>query len=122
PASWLSYAALDVELLIGLRDKLEVELTKQGKLDWAQEEFAALVASAGRPPTPRADPWRRTSGIHKIRGARALARVRGLWYARDKVANRRDSAPGRVLADAAIVAAATADPKDEGELFALQGF
>src|SRR6185436_14207163 len=48
PASWLSYAALDVELLIGLRDLLEEELDTQGKLDWAHEEFAALVASAGR--------------------------------------------------------------------------
>ena len=53
PASWLSYAALDVELLIDLRDKLEAELIAQGKLDWAREEFAALVASAGRPATPR---------------------------------------------------------------------
>jgi ribonuclease D len=122
PDSWLSYAALDVELLIGLRDKLEAELTKQGKLDWAQEEFAALVASAARTPTPRVDPWRRTSGIHKIRGVRSLARVRALWYARDKVAARRDAAPGRVLPDTAIVAAATADPKDERELFALPGF
>ena len=35
---------------------------------WAHEEFAALVASAGRPTPPRADPWRRTSGIHRVRG------------------------------------------------------
>jgi len=122
PASWLSYAALDVELLTDLRDQLEEELTKQGKLDWAHEEFAALVATAGRPPVPRPDPWRRTSGIHKIRGVRSLARVRSLWYARDRVASRRDAAPGRVLPDTAIVAAATADPKDERELLALPGF
>jgi ribonuclease D len=122
PASWLSYAALDVELLIGLRDKLEAELERQGKLDWAHQEFAALVSSAGRAPMARPDPWRRTSGIHKIRGARAQARVRALWYARDRVAARRDSAPGRVLSDAAIIAAAEADPRDERELFAVPGF
>jgi ribonuclease D len=122
PASWLTYAALDVELLVGLRDKLEVELAQQRKLEWAQEEFAALVASADRTPGPRADPWRRTSGIHKIRGLRAQARVRALWYARDRVAQRRDAAPGRVLPDAAIITAATADPRDERELFALNGF
>jgi ribonuclease D len=122
PASWLSYAALDVELLIALRDKLEDELTKQGKLSWAHEEFAALVASAGRPAAPRPDPWRRTSGIHKIRGARSLARVRSLWYARDRIAARRDSAPGRVLPDAAIVAAAEVDPTTERDLIALPGF
>ncbi len=122
PASWLSYAALDVELLIALRQELEEELSKQGKLGWAHEEFAALVTSAGRPVTPRPDPWRRTSGIHKIRGLRALSRVRALWYARDRIAQRRDTAPGRVLPDTAIVAAATADPRDERELLALTGF
>jgi ribonuclease D len=122
PASWLSYAALDVELLIALRDKLEAELAEQNKLDWAHEEFAALVASAGRIPPGRPDPWRRTSGIHKLRGARALARVRALWYARDRVAQRRDSAPGRVLPDTAIIAAAELNPRDERELLALPGF
>jgi len=122
PASWLSYAALDVELLIDLRDKLEAELIAQRKLAWAREEFAALVASAGRPVPPRTDPWRRTSGIHKVRGARALSRVRALWYARDRVAARRDTAPGRVLPDAAIIAAAEANPADERGLLALSGF
>ena len=122
PDSWLTYAALDVELLIDLRDMLEAELIAQGKLDWAHEEFEALVASAGRPPTPRPDPWRRTSGIHKIRGARALARVRSLWYARDRVAARRDSAPGRVLPDTAIISAAEQNPRDEAALLALPGY
>jgi ribonuclease D len=122
PPSWLSYAALDVELLIGLRDLLETELTAQGKLGWAHEEFAALVAGAGRSVPAKPDPWRRTSGIHKIRGARALARVRALWYARDRVAQRRDSAPGRVLPDTAIIAGAEIDPRDERELLVLPGF
>ncbi len=122
PASWLSYAALDVELLVDLRDILAAELDQQGKTQWAAEEFAALVASAGEPPRSRPDPWRRTSGIHRVRGARALARVRALWYARDEIAARRDSTPGRVLPDAAIVAAAEADPKDERSLVTLPGF
>ncbi len=122
PASWLSYAALDVELLIALRGKLDAELAEQGKLDWAREEFAALVASAGRTAPARPDPWRRTSGIHKVRGARALARVRALWYARDRVAARRDSAPGRVLPDSAIIAAAEMSPRNERDLLLLPGF
>jgi len=48
--------------------------------------------------------------------------VRALWYARDGVAARRDAAPGRVLPDSAIVAAAELDPKDERALLALPGF
>jgi ribonuclease D len=120
PESWLTYAALDVELLVELRYALGTELERQGKLGWAEEEFAALVRSS--PPPPRADPWRRTSGVHKVRGARGLARVRALWTARDTIAARRDTAPGRILPDAAIIAAALADPKDETALFELSTF
>jgi ribonuclease D len=122
PDSWLTYAALDVELLTDLRDVLADELERQGKTAWAAEEFAALVAGADRPPKVRPDPWRRTSGIHRVRGARAQSRVRALWHARDGVASRRDSAPGRVLPDSAIVAAAELDPKDERSLLGIPGF
>ncbi|MEU4675767.1 ribonuclease D [Micromonospora sp. NPDC023737] len=122
PESWLTYAALDVELLVDLRDALDAELTRQGKSEWAAEEFAALVRTGARPPRVRAEPWRRTSGIHRVRGARAQARVRSMWYARDQIAARRDSAPGRVLPDSAIIAAAELDPKDEKSLLTLPGF
>jgi ribonuclease D len=122
PRDWLTYAALDVELLVELRDLLAAELDRQGKAEWAAQEFAALVDSATLPPRTRPDPWRRTSGIHKVRGPRALARVRALWYARDAIAARRDTAPGRILPDSAIVAAAETDPKDERSLVALPGF
>jgi ribonuclease D len=123
PASWLTYAALDVELLVDLRDALAADLERQGKAGWAAEEFAALVRWGSQPPRSRPEPWRRTSGIHRIRGARAQARVRAIWYARDTIAARRDSAPGRVLPDAAIIAAAELDPKeDERALFTLPGF
>lgn len=122
PENWLTYAALDVELLVPLRDTLAAELDRQGKMQWAEQEFAALVANAGAPPRPRPDPWRRTSGIHRVRGPRALARVRALWYARDEIAARRDTAPGRVLPDAAIIAAAEMDPADERSLLLLPGF
>jgi ribonuclease D len=122
PRDWLTYAALDVELLVELRDLLAAELARQGKAEWAAEEFAALVDWATQPPRSRPDPWRRTSGIHKVRGPRALARVRALWYARDTIAARRDTAPGRILPDSAIVAASESDPKDERTLVALSGF
>ena len=122
PRSWLDYAALDVELLLDLRAVLGEELERQGKRGWAAQEFAALATSGGGPVKTRPDPWRRTSGIHRVRGPRALARVRALWYARDEVAARRDVAPGRVLPDTAIIAAAELDPADERSLLMLPGF
>ncbi|MFD0688779.1 ribonuclease D [Actinomadura fibrosa] len=117
PDDWLRYAALDVELLVELRDALHAELEAAGKLEWALEEFAAILATPPKPP--RTDPWRRTSGIHRVRNRRALATVREVWEARDKIAQERDLSPGRVLQDAAIVELALKAPKTPAELQAL---
>jgi ribonuclease D len=73
-------------------------------------------------PTQRTDPWRRTSGMHKARGRRAVAAVRELWLARDEIATRRDVTPGRIIPDAAIVIAANALPTDRNALLGLKGF
>ncbi|WP_433336367.1 HRDC domain-containing protein [Spirillospora sp. CA-294931] len=117
PDDWLRYAALDVELLVELRDALHAELTEAGKLDWAMEEFAAILTTP--PKAPRPDPWRRTSGIHRVRNRRALAIVREVWEARDAIAQERDLSPGRVLQDTAIVELALNPPKTPAELQAL---
>lgn len=120
PEPWLRYAALDVELLVDLRDALEKELDRQGKLDWALQEFHAIATAP--PAPPRKDPWRRTSGMHKVRRRRQMAVVRELWNTRDQVAQRRDVSPGKVLGDAAIVEASLAMPGDVHALMALPGF
>jgi ribonuclease D len=119
-AELLRYAALDVELLVELRDALAVQLAEQGKTEWAEQEFAAVLAA--KPPGPRADPWRRTSGIHRVHTRRGLAIVRELWQERDKIARRRDLSPGRVLPDTAIVEAARALPGSQADLADLSGF
>ncbi|MFR9797610.1 ribonuclease D [Streptomyces sp. MS06] len=120
PEPWLRYAALDVELLVDLRDALEKELDRQGKLDWARQEFDAIASAP--PPEPRKDPWRRTSGMHKVRRRRQLGVVRELWQTRDRIAQRRDVSPGKVLTDAAIVEAALGLPANVHALAALHGF
>ncbi|SNS24451.1 HRDC domain-containing protein [Rhodococcoides kyotonense] len=120
PDTWLNYAALDVEVLVELRDAMAAELESQGKTDWARQEFEHILALG--PPKPKGDRWRKTSGIHSVKSQRVLAAVRELWQTRDQLAQRRDIAPGRVLPDSAIIAAASADPKSEGELRALPVF
>ncbi|HEY0932432.1 MAG TPA: HRDC domain-containing protein [Trebonia sp.] len=107
PTEMLKYAALDVEVLAELRDALAAQLEEQGKTEWARQEFAAVAAAP--PAPPRADPWRRTSGIHKVRTRRALAVVRELWQTRDEIARELDLSPRRVLGDQAIVDAARAE-------------
>jgi ribonuclease D len=120
PQEWLRYAALDVEVLVELRDTLAEQLAEQDKTSWAEQEFAAILAA--RPAPPRTDPWRRTSGIHRVRSRRGLAMVRELWLERDLIAQRRDISPTRILPDAAIVEAARAAPGTLSDLGKLPGF
>jgi ribonuclease D len=119
PESWLDYAALDVEVLIELRDHLAAELEETGKAEWARQEFENLMRFE---PAVRAEPWRRTSGIHRLRKPRVLAAVRELWMTRDDIARNEDVTPGRILPDSAIVAAAQAMPRSRGALLATAGF
>lgn len=107
PEPWLVYAALDVEILVELRDAMEADLRAQGKWELAQEEFAHAARFTG--PPPRIDPWRRLSGVHKLRNRRAIGIARELWTERERIAEQRDVSPGRVIPDAVLVAIA-ADP------------
>ena len=113
PQEWLTYAALDVELLVELRDRMYSILEESKKLPWALEEFASILKAP--PAPPRVDPWRRTSGMHKIKRRDQLAVIKTLWMARDEVAARQDIAPGKLLNDSAIVELAIAVPTNKKE-------
>ena len=119
PKAWLDYAALDVEVLLELRELMVTELAATGKQEWARQEFEHLLDFE---PAVRQDAWRRTSGVHRLRSRRSLAAAKALWEARDEIAARRDVTPGRVIPDAAIVAAASALPVDKTALLNTQGF
>ncbi|MFB2581963.1 ribonuclease D [Herbiconiux sp. P15] len=120
PPSWLEYAALDVELLIDLRDAMVKLLEEQGKLEIAEQEFAAVVAKEEK--APLAEPWRRLTGISALRPDRHLAAARELWLARDELARATDTAPGRLVPDASLMVAARALPSSRRELAALKQF
>jgi len=114
PEPWLRYAALDVEVLGRVRDLMADDLEAQGKTRWAEEEFQSLVGFTG--PPVRVEPWRRTSGMHKIRNRRGVAMIRELWQTRDAIAVERDTAPGRILPDAALVELATRAPRTGADI------
>jgi ribonuclease D len=120
PESWLTYAALDVELLPRVRDEIHRILTEQGKWDLAHEEFQAQLWPTT--PTARPEPWRRLSGLHQIRGSRNLAIARELWLAREEHAIAVDTAPGRLIPDRSLVAAVLANPGSKQELAKLKAF
>lgn len=114
PQDWLVYAALDVEFLHQLRKSLTQKLIDNNKLNLAQQEFIALCS--WQSPGLRNDPWRRTSGMHEVRGGQDSAIVRQIWLKRDEIAQQRDIAAGRVLNDAGIVEIAAKKPKTVQEL------
>jgi ribonuclease D len=120
PESWLVYAALDVELLPDLRDRMVEMLTEAEKTEIAEQEFEAVLAKEAKPP--RTEPWRRLSGIHSIRGQRNLAIARELWLARDALAQELDVSPGRLVPDASLTAAARVAPTSRKALADLREF
>ena len=113
PKEWLTYAALDVELLVELRNHMYKVLEDAKKLTWAHEEFASILKAP--PAPPRVDPWRRTSGMHKIKRRDQLAIIKSLWIARDQIASQQDIAAGKLLNDSAIVELAIAVPTTKKE-------
>jgi ribonuclease D len=114
PEPWLRYAALDVEVLGRVRDLMAADLVAQDKVSWASQEFDALTRFTG--PPVRIEPWRRTSGMHKVRNRRGAAMVRELWVTRDSIARERDIAPGRVLPDAAMMELAIRAPRTGADI------
>jgi ribonuclease D len=120
PQSWLVYAALDVELLVDLREALAEVLARDGKTEIAEQEFASVLTRDF--VIVRQEPWRRLSGVHAIRGGRNLSVARELWEARDAYAREIDTAPGRLVPDAALVAAARMLPETKRDLAALKDF
>ena len=120
PQAWLVYAALDVELLVDLREALGEILDTAGKAELARQEFESVL---GRDfVIVRAEPWRRLSGLHSIRGSRNLAVARELWLARDAYAREIDTAPGRLVPDLSLTAAAKVLPGSKRELANLKEF
>jgi ribonuclease D len=120
PEPWLEYAALDVTLLPSLRDALATMLDETNKSQIAQQEFEALLAWSPKDVHP--EPWRRLSGLHSIHQPRNLAIARELWQTRDALARDRDTAPGRLLPDRSIIAAAQAPPRSQADLASMKSF
>ena len=120
PQAWLVYAALDVELLVDLRDAMVELLQRQRKIRISEEEFAAVLAKDAKPP--RVDAWRRLSGLSVLRKTRNLAVARELWLARDAYAQEIDTAPGRIVPDSSLVAAARVLPESRRDLAAMREF
>lgn len=121
PADWLRYAALDVDLLLPLCQKLTALLEEHGKTGWAEQEFEYLRHFTPV-QVPEDERWMRVSGLNKVKSPRKRAVLRELWTARESLAQKRDLAPTHLLPDKALVAAAQAMPRTVPQLLEVPGF
>ncbi|ATG55069.1 ribonuclease D [Brachybacterium ginsengisoli] len=109
PEGWLTYAALDVEVLVEVRDVLQERLQEAGKEDWALQEFEHERAREHGPT--RSSSWRGLHGLGALRSVRQLAAAREMWTRRDEIAGSQDLSPHRVIKDRDLVAAAKEAPR-----------
>ena len=120
PQSWLTYAALDVDVLHELAEAVSLLLQEQNKSSWAAEEFAALMSF--RPKPQKVDRWRSITGLQKVQDRLSLEIARQIWTARELLAKKMDVAPGRLIPDSSILVAATEKPRSRPELAAMKSF
>ncbi|MFM6963917.1 MAG: HRDC domain-containing protein [Micrococcales bacterium] len=119
-ASWLDYAALDVDVMHEVMDGVQRDLAANGKAEWAAEEFTALVGFTPKPP--KADKWRTTTGLHEVKDQRGLAVAKALWEARETLGRKLDISPGRLIPDVSISHVAKTLPKTRPILANDKGF
>ena len=116
----ISYAASDTAYLLGLRDELRARLQKQGRLEWAEEEFKRLETIR----------WTSNSGngqgFLRVKNAKSLPRkslavLKAVHEWREAKAASLDRAPFRVLGNQALAVLAQSAPTTLGRLRSLEG-
>ena len=117
---WLNYAALDVDVIIDLRDSLAELLEVQAKTHWARAEFEHACRFQPKPQNP--EKWRAMTGLSAVKDAQVLSVAKSLWEAREALAIKLDVSPGRLVPDASLVEAATAKHNNRAALAANRKF
>ena len=115
----LEYAAQDTRYLLQLKDHMKGELTRRGRLHWADEEFAKLEGT-------RWEAEESMEGFLRLKGARDLSRrelavLREVANWRDTVAAQLDRATFRVMGNEVLFELARRAPKSVSELSAIKG-
>lgn len=115
----LAYAAQDTRYLLQLKDHMKSELTRRGRMSWAEEEFARLEGT-------RWEAEQSMEGFLRLKGARDLSRrelavLREVANWRDTVAAQLDRATFRVIGNEALFEIARRAPMNTSELSTIKG-
>jgi ribonuclease D len=110
----LDYAALDVDVMFELWEKLSELARETEKEAWLAEEFEHLLDFKPKPALE--EPWRGLPGISRIKDLAKLKIAASLHATRDAIAIEKDIAPGRLIPDRSIMAAVNQAPKSRSDL------
>jgi len=115
----LDYAAQDTIHLLELRDRLEADLAKLGRLEWAREEFV-LLEDTRWGADDSANAFLRIKGARDL-SRRELAILRELVPWRDAIARQLDRATFRVIGNEQLLDISRKQPKTRDELATIKG-
>lgn len=110
----LHYAALDVLYLLEIRDRMEEEMARLGRLEWAREEFR-LVVEGLSPMRERKPDFTRVKGARELDPHR-LAVLQKLLEWREERARRMDLPPFKVVGAERLLKLAETVPRNRREL------
>jgi ribonuclease D len=117
--SQLRYAEEDVLYLPGIYHHMVLELTRMGRLDWLDDDFARLASQA----TYEIDPLERYRRLKKVTqlNRRQLAAAREFAAWRELAAQRRNIPRKWVITDEQIVEACKRELRSVDDLFMVRG-
>ncbi|MDU0477847.1 HRDC domain-containing protein [Staphylococcus chromogenes] len=116
PEEWINYAALDVELLLELAEALTEILAEQGKLAWAEQEFAYILS---QDYSIAHTPWQDVKGVGKLKHPRQRQVARALWEHREALGREHDIAPNRILSNRGLVEIATLETHSQSAIMSV---
>lgn len=113
----LAYALADVTHLIDVYRHLKVELEREDRAHWLNEEMEILTSRSTYDPRPE-DAWKRLK--MRLRKPQELAVMQAVSTWRELEARERNVPRGRVLKDDAIYEIAQQQPRDAAALARLR--
>lgn len=119
PEDMLEYAAQDTVYLLDLRDRIQDELGRKGRLAWVREECDRLEGTRWAEDDP-ASTFLRVKGARDL-SRRELALLRELVPWRDAVAQGMDRATFRVIGNEQLLEIARTQPSSRQTLSQIRG-
>lgn len=109
-----AYAALDVELLVPLRDALADMLHTSGRYEWMTQECEAIRLAPPKQPKP--GKWRKAARRAGLSKRISLGIFRALWDLRESYGRRMDLLPESIIPSADLGSIAAALPRSRTAL------